>query len=401
MKTAAFFRHAALAGAASLCLAGTGWAQQLDVFNSPGVGYGVSADGRYAVFGSAGPGGGTHAYLWSAATHTLTDIGGFAGTAGALEISRDGRYVAGQIQDAQGKFQAAVYSRDTGAWSQVPALGGLNSAGTTGSVVWAMSGDGRYVGGSSYVPGSTVSRGFVTDRLSGTVVSLGSTEARVEAMNLDASVLVGYTTNSRRAAVWTRNASGEYDMTTPGRPESPTLGLYQLSAMSSNGSWAAGTSFNNALPYRYDVATGQVLYYDKLPFLSPTGRGTASTSAISDDGLTMVGIHSPQGALLSGSYAFIWRGDGTVNGNQLGGSVQTLDDYLAGYGIDTANHYDFKSVVGMSADGHTFTGIAADNLTGNQVSFVVSIPSAVPEPGQYLLLLGGLAALLLRRRSLV
>ena len=399
MTPSLFSHRALLLGATCLGLAGPAAAQQLDVFGLPNVGYGVSADGNYAVFGTSAPTGGTNVYLWSAATHDLVNIGGFAGNAGALEISRDGAYVAAQVKDANGLFQPAVYSRATGSWTVVPALGGVNSSGTAGGVVWAMSGDGRYVGGSSYIPGSTIARAFVTDRQTGTAVSLSTTEARVEAMNQDASVLVGYTTSSRRAAMWTRNAAGGYDMSTLARPEDPTLGLNQLASMSDNGAWAGGISFNNANPYRLNVATGEVQYFDKLPFLSATGRATASTAAVSDDGLTMVGIHAPQGALLSGSYAFIWHGDGTVNGSLLGGTTQTFDDYLTGHGIDLANHYDFKSVVGMNANGTVFTGIAADNYTGAQVSFVVSVPSVVPEPGPYALFAGGLAVLAwLRRR---
>lgn len=399
MKARSLHRAACLLGSMGLGLAAPAWAQQLDVFSTPNVGYGVSADGRYAVFGTQTPTGGSHVFLWSADTHALSDIGGLAGTAGTIEISRDGSYIASQLLNDQGKFQAAVYSRATGTWTFAPALGGLNTAGTTASTVWSLSNDGRYVGGSSYAPGSTTARGFVADTQTGTTVSLGSTEARVEAMNRDASVLVGYTTSNRQAATWTRNASGGYDMQLLTRPENSALGLYQLSAMSDNGSWAAGISFNNALPYRLNLATGAVQYYAKLPYVSAVGKATASTAAISNDGLTMVGIQTPQGALLSGSYGYVWHGDGTATGNQLNGTIQTLDDYLTSFGIDTANHYDFKSVVGMSADGRVFTGIASDNTTGLQVSFIATLPtSPVPEPSRYMLLAAGLAGLAWRRR---
>ncbi|HEY4082358.1 MAG TPA: PEP-CTERM sorting domain-containing protein [Burkholderiaceae bacterium] len=371
----------------------------LTVFNNVSTGYAVSGDGQWATFGTGASSGGSDVFLWSAATNSLTDIGGYAGTAGRIVISADGSTIAATNKDADGYFSPAVYNANKGSWSPVPALNGRS--GNSTSSVWSISADGRYVGGLGYVPGSGTAHGFVTDTLTGAVTDLGTTQARIQGIGPDAQVLIGYTGSAQAGAIWNRNADGTYALTTLKDPNAPTAGLNSTAALSGNGLWAAGNSFNGLTnnPYRVNTQTGEVQYFNKIGTSIGVGKITASVGSISADGNTVVGIEAPQAGA---SFGFIWKGDGSFDSatHTLGGTTMLFDDYLASYGIDTDNHYNFVSIIGMSADATVFSGIAVDNLTGVQTSFVVS----VPEPSTYALLASGmvlLAGVARRRRSRV
>ena len=357
----------------------------LTTFDNVSVGYAVSGDGQWATFGSPASAGGSHVFLWSAATNSLTDIGGYAGTAGRVVISADGSTIGAVDQDSDGYFSPAIYNANKGAWSLVPALDGIS--GNSKSSVWTLSADGRYVGGLGYVTGSSTPHGYVTDTVTGTVADLGATQARIQGIGPDAQVLIGYTTSAQAGAMWKRNADGSYALTALKDPNAPTAGLNSTAALSGNGLWAAGNSFNgpSANPYRVNTQTGEVQYFNKIA--AGGGKITASVGSISADGNTIVGIEAPQ---LGASFGYIWKGDGTFNSatHTLGGTTMSFDDYLASYGIDTDNKYNFISIIGMNADATVFSGMAVENSTGYQTAFVVSLP--VPEPSTYALLASGL-----------
>lgn len=387
-KTPTFARTVAGLG---LVFAAASAQAQLSVFNAPNVSFDVSGNGQWATLASNSGSGGSGVSVWSFAKGQLTDIGGYGGTGGQVMSSADGSVIAGSARDANGRFAASVYRQSSGTWTVLPTLGGFSSA--TASTAWSISADGRYVGGSAYLGG--VSHGFVADSANNTIVDLGLTQARVQGISPGAAILTGYTTSSQNGSMWKRNADGSYTQTTLLNPDAPTNKLAATLAMSSNGDWAVGASFSSGNPYRLNTQTGQVQFFDKLPLLV-NGKATVSPASISADGNTIVGIHAPQGALLSQSYGFIWTANGNVTGNTLGGTLMTFDAYLAGLGIDTQNHYDFLSVIGMDDEARVFSGIARDNYTGTQVAFVVAVP--VPEPAQYLLLPMGLAAVAVYRR---
>ena len=380
-----------------LALAASPARADLSVFTNASTGFDVSGNGQFAVLGSSGSSGGSEVFLWSAATNSITGIGGFTGSSGKVLISGDGSTIAASGKDANNNRVSAIYSVGTGIWTLVPGLGSA-SGGVAGSS-YALSGDGRYVGGSSYKTSAGAgSHGFVYDTVTSTLTEVSTTQSRITGISSGAQTLVGATGSGQNGALWTRNGDGTYTQTTLLNPDAPASKLSLVSSgLSDNGLWAAGASFNTANPYRVNATTGQVQFFDKLGFAA-NGNSVATPAAISADGNTIVGIHMPSGALLSDSYGFIWKADGTVNGNTLGGTVMSFDDYLAGYGIDLDNHYNFVSIIGMSNDASVFSGIAKDNLTGGQVAFVVSVP--VPEPSQYVMLAWGLTLLVgvVRRR---
>ena len=374
-------------------------AQSLNTFTLQSTGYAVSADGKWATFGTPSSAGGSAVGLWSVQNSMMTDIGGLAGGSGRIVISADGSTIAASTMNASGKLVASVYSTSTGSWTALPTLGG--SVGVLASDSWSISADGRYVGGSAYLGSS--SRPSLTDTVTGTTIDISGVAGRVQGISPGAQTLIGYTTSSQAGAMWKLNSGGTYTLTTLKDPNTPANTLNSTAAMSGNGLWAAGNSFNgvNDKPYRVDLGTGEVQFFGKIGTTLGTGKITASVGSISADGNTIVGIESPQGATLPGSFGFIWKADGTFNSatHTLGGTTMNFDDYLAGYGIDLDNHYNFVSVIGMSADATVFNGIAIDNLTGGQVSFIVTVP--VPEPSQYALLAAGLGVLawVARRRK--
>ena len=358
---------------------------QLSVFNTVRYGWAVSSDGLWATLGSGASNGGSDVFLWSAETNSLTDIGGYAGTAGVMAINQDGSRISAMAKDAEGNFVSALYDRNKGAWTALPTLGGVS--GNTASSPWSISADGRYVGGLSYVQGSSTAHGFVTDTLTGSITDLGTTQARIQGIGPGAQVLIGYTGSVQAGAIWNRNADGSYALTTLKDPNAPTNGLNLVAALSGNGFWAAGNSFNGLTndPYRVNMQTGEVQYFSKIGSSVGTGKITASVGSISADGNTIVGIESPQSGA---AFGFIWKGDGTFDSatHTLGGKTMSFDDYLASYGIDLDNRYTFVSIIGMNDNATVFNGLAIDNLTGIQTAFVVS----VPEPSSYALLASGL-----------
>ncbi len=383
--------HAALrcawlaAGLALAAATPAAQAQSLKIFGSGSTAYDVSANGTvtYTLGGSN--------YLWSLVTDSSTAIGGTAvgtaGVAGRLLISADGTRVAGStLNTTTGKYVSSYYSTSTGTWTQLNGLGG--SSGNNALTTWDMSSDGRYIVGNSYTAVGNYLHATISDAVTGATIDVGqpgNVQSRVNAISTNGQVAIGYSSSSRYGSIWRDPESdGSYAQTIVTHPVGGNSAS-EGRTVSGNGLWAAGASFNTALPYLVNVATGVVTTFPKLPFNdgSPSMKSTASPSAISEDGLTVIGTHSI-GGTLDTNYGFIWTASG---------GVLDIDSHFALNGVDTANAYNFVSPIGMTvqADGSTaYVGIALQRATGAAVGFFVNIPSAVPEPASVALLLGGL-----------
>lgn len=389
----------ALAAAAALSLASItpqALAQSLVTLGAGSTAHDISANGSvtYTL-------GGTN-HLWSAATGISTAIGGIApGTAavgGRLVISADGSRVAGStLNTSTGKYVSSYYDTATGSWTQLNGLGG--SSGNNALTTWNMSSDGRFIVGSSYTAVGNYSHATITDTVTGVTTDVGpagNTQSRVNAISSDGKVAFGYSSNSRYGSIWRDpEGDGSFVQTIVTHPITGTNASEGI-ALSDNGLWAAGASFNTGLPYIVNIGTGVVTAFPKLPYNdgSPSQRGTAVSSAISEDGQMVIGTHSI-GGTLNTNHGFIWTA---------GGGVVEFDDYMALNGVDTANAYTFVSPLAMTqqTDGSlSFVGIALDNTTGAPVGFVANVTTAVPEPASYAMLLAGLAALgfVARRRG--
>jgi len=362
----------------------------------------VSADGRTVV----GYGNGQDFMLTSKGEFTW--IGGTApgtsSTGGRVKVNADGTRISGnQINSATGFVEAAYYTPSTGTWQTLGSLGG-HSTTIEASNSWAMSSNGNFIAGAAWTKpatGSATTNAMVWN-LSGASpvqINLGSApnvQSRINSISDDGRVAVGYTTGSRYGSVWIDDdGDGSYTQKTicqVGYTTCSSSGQsFEGMAVSANGRYVVGSSFNTGLPYLYDTTTGVTSTFPKLSFAN-LGKSVAIPSFVSNDGKTIFGSHLPQGATLAGGYGFIWTESG---------GVQNLDDYFAGLGIDTANNFNFVGPMDMSADGRTIVGTVKNNITGNPEGFMVTIPSAVPEPSSYALM--GMGLLLVagraRRRS--
>ncbi len=365
---------------------------QMTILPGAIVPFSATADGKTVAIGVPGQGD----FLWTASTGMVSIGGAAPGTnaassqvGGYVLISADGSRVAGSILGDGGKYVSAYYSPATGSWAPVSSLGG--ASGTIAATTWGMSPDGRYIVGAAYAAGTNQYHATIADTSTGItrdVTPAGVTQARINSISDDGSVAVGYVGSGQTGAYWKRQADGSYqEITTPG-------GLSTAQAISHNGSWIAGGSFTTTLPYIVNTMTGAVSTIPRLPnVIDSRGRAVETPTYIADDGMTVVGLQTPAGGTLDTGRGFIW----TASGGTL-----DLDTYFAANGIDTADQYTFISPLSVTASalGMTFTGIGLDNGTGNQMGFVVTIPSAVPEPASYALLLAGLAAVgfIARRR---
>ena len=384
-KKAFFIKPRALSLAALIvCAAGAVHAQGTLQSFAQNI-YSVSADGKTAVMGTTNTGA---VSMIDVGTGTVTNIGGFVGSGGRALISADGSAIAGAVKDASNNYVSARYDVATHTWTALPTLGG--SASGTATSTWSISADGRYIGGFGYAAGSTSSRGYLVDTQTGQTTNLVTTGGRVQGISPNASMLFGQLGGSA-GSVWNRNGDGSYTQTTLTAPEAPGQALNILGASSNNGLWATGASFNTTLPYRVNAQTGEIQYMAKLNVYATPG-------AISEDGQTVIGRTSPQGGTLAQSTAYIWRAAATdtPGDNMVDGTVVSLHDYLAGYGIDTANQYSFLSGVAMNADATVFAFIGLNKQTQDVMYFIAT----VPEPSQYALLAAGLGVvgLLARRR---
>lgn len=380
-----------VASAAALALMAFGpqaLAQSLTLLGGGATPYDISAQGTVAYTL-----GGTN-HLWSATTGISTAIGGVApgtsGVGGRLAISADGSRVAGStLNTSTGKYVSSYYSTATGSWTQLNGLGG--ASGNNALTTWNMSSDGRYVAGSSYTAVGNYSHATITDTVTGITTDVGpagNVQSRVNAISTNGQVAFGYSSSSRYGSIWRDpEGDGSFVQTLVTHPITGTNASEGI-ALSDNGLWAAGASFNTGLPYIVNIASGVVTAFPKLPYNdgSPSQRGTAISSAVSEDGQVVIGTHSI-GGTLNTNHGFIWTASG---------GVLEFDDYMALNGVDTANAYTFVSPLAMAlqADGSmSFVGIALDNTTGGSVGFVANVATAVPEPGTYTMLLCGLAAM--------
>lgn len=354
-------------------------------FGTGSIAYDVSADGKTVagIFGSMN-------FLWTPAGFT-NPTGGIApgspGSGGQSQISADGKtLLAAAINPLTSKIEPALYNVSMGTWTLLGSNGGYS--GSNSGSAYDMTPDGRYVAGASYA--TTVASSFhatIWDTRTMTHVDIGGgVQSRLDAISNDGAVAVGYTGTGKAGSIWRRQADGSYLQSTLFKPDVNAALLNETTAISSNGLWAAGASFANALPYFYNVSTGAATYFDKLAFADGRGRSTALPSFISGDGKTIIGTHSIQGTLDT-NHGFVWTA---------GKGVVDLDQYLEGFGIDSGNNFNFVSPITtkLLTDGSmSILGIAKDNRSGGMVGFMVNVPAPVPEPSTYAMLAAGLSLL--------
>jgi probable HAF family extracellular repeat protein len=155
------------------------------------------------------------AFYWHKGDATITNLGTLGGTQSyAKALSGDGSTVVGDFYDADQLSQAFVWKRDGGGMVGIGVPDGQ-----TQSFATHVSFDGSVVGGEVFNDNASDLRAFRWTAQTGLtdLGDLGGSETRLQAMNRDGSVLVGYSddaSGSARAFRWANGAIG--DLQAPG-----------------------------------------------------------------------------------------------------------------------------------------------------------------------------------------
>jgi len=358
-----------------------------------------------------------------------TALSGYAGTP---TMSANGGYIAGSMS-ANGYAQAGLYNVGTHSWT---ALGGLSNGayyvGTAAmpqlSQTYGISADGSTVLGAaaySTTAGAQASNLHPTVWRNGQAYDLnagGSGNGRIVTSNADGTVVAGYTNINSQASyrVWAWNGSGYTQAASPmaTNPYDGTTVPVKVTALSSNGVWGAGDSsifmasqnygsFGNAIVFQPATlwnsqtnATIAIPFDHVIDYTNPTSmyhdvakNMKASIAGVLDDGTVFGTFDSCSDTLCGAGRTSL---DSWVYSLSTGQSI-TFDSYLAAHGITLSATQHVSHIDGVSADGSAVTGLIFDTATASTSSFIVSNISAVPEPGQWLLMALGLPLLMARR----
>lgn len=337
------------------------------------VGAGVNAlsgDGRVVLGTASYFPGGSRAFLWTRENGyaVLGSIPDGWGQVRASDISRDGSVFVGQADTDAGQI---AYRFELGVgFESIDNGRGFSQA--TG-----VSGDGQAVSGFGDVDDGPAFRWTRPEGLAGLGLPDGASSALASKISADGGAVVGiaYDPAGERAMRWTDESGMQF-----------LPPLHELAARS----FASDVSADGS------VATGSALAGEGRPFhafrwtladgtadLHRAGWGGESIAlAISGDGGVVVGTSTRRGRV----GAFIWDEDR---------GMRALEQYLASFGL-TTDGWALASAMDVSADGRTFIGSAYNLSTGEEASFIASVPA----PGA-LGPLGALAFLAPRRRSRV
>ena len=266
-----------------------------------------------------------------------------------------------------------------------------------------MSADGKYVVGNAYqgAGGSNNSRATIWNTQTNTAINLGinpvssagpNQRTRANGVSDDGRVVGGYGGNNS-PLVWIDAAgTGNYSVVNVNAVSGQFVN--SVNAVSGNGQWAVGAGYTgtaNGSAYRFNTSTNQLELLGKL---NAVVGGVDIATATNFDGSLIVGYENDSSANPGNRVGFVWTAAGT----------QSLDSFLAGYGIDQGNSFNFATPIGMSSNGVTTTIVGFGYAVGSSTAqgFEVTIPfaAAVPEPTTYAMMLAGLGAIgfLARRR---
>ncbi len=345
----------ALAGLAAASVAGAGVS-----FTTLGANIfatDVSADGSVVV----GDNNVTGQYFIWTQDGGIVDIGGAVagnGVGGQARISADGSRVSGtELNDSTGLFEMSRYNVASGQWTNLGGLSGFSDSETSSG--WGMSRDGSHIVGLGFVDDSagTAGRGRAIQWIEGSgLTNLGTTTTRSSRANDvsdDGSVVVGWQdadNGNRQAAVW--NNGVQTVLTTD-------TGLFagEATGVSADGQWATGIFSNGTgrQAWRWSEDTGVEMLGTLFPGAFPPTTGLAT--AISADGSTILGTDRGFGPPFGGE-GFIWtEATGMVNFDDflLSHGVDMSDTF--DFAVPFAMSDDGLTFVGIGRTEGSFAGV--------------------------------------------
>jgi uncharacterized membrane protein len=313
----------------------------------------MSADGSVVVgvWGSEGP-----AWRWTAQTGAV-DIGSVSQQ---VEISRDGRTIAGTAKDATGVAYAAIWQSGK-QWVTLPppANGRVQDGGVTSA--WGVSADGSVIVGLAWV-NPKGAEGFRYDVNSGTV-SLGSLKgkgSRASVVSGDGHVVAGWDTVEGSGpwygTIWWQGLQ---------RLMTPFALIGQVEGINYSGSVMVGRGHPMAWThaYRFTSWDGRVedLGVLKYPGGNPAFDDYSMALAVNDDSTVVVGYNGYQPP----TDAFIWTQDT---------KMVRLRDYLTSKGITGHETWTLVNANCVSPDGKIIAGTGINNREQRVEGYIVRLP---------------------------
>ncbi len=330
---------------------------------------GVSADGSTVVGSAVNSDGNAEAFVWTAASGTMTGLGFLPGAAYpysvATGVSADGSTVVGYAASADSPYEAFVWTATSGTMT---ALGFLSGTHSTHSYANGVSADGSTViGYSSNADGNA--EAFVWTATSGTMTGLGFLPGTAYqssfayGVSADGSTVVGFGYNAEEgteAFVWTATSGTMTGLGfLPGAPNGVSVAL----GVSADGSTVVGYGHNAEGNVEAVVSTTTPGTMTGLGFFPGAaylyGGGKVSEAhGVSADGSTVVGY----GYNAEGDFeAFAW----------------TPASGMTGLGFFPGTPYEYSYAAGVSADGSTGVGYGY-NADGNYEAFVFKLRPVPP-----------------------
>lgn len=310
----------------------------------------VSADGSAAVGVAFGPGG-HQGWRWTQETgmEFLGDFSGSVVSSSAYSVSGDGSVVVGWGTPADGRRLAFRWENGV-----MEPLKGTLPQGARASEAWAVSDDGRTVGGNLELGGAfvwTADNGFTLLPRSGEGFQVGE----LRGLSADGAAATGgggIGDGINRGYHWT----AETGLTDLGLlpAEKPFTLPWAISADGSSVVGVAGSGPEPTAMEAFRWKDGQIMGLGDL-----SGRGWTEAFDVSGDGSIVVGTD------VADLRAFIWiEGRGMLD----------LKEYLIGdHGMDLTG-WTLRGASGITPDGRTIVGSAIDPL-GRGGGFIVTIPA--------------------------